>query len=230
MKGDALIETALPSAVPQIESSGREHPGTDAPVQQVFLVRHGETEWSLSGQHTGMTDLVLTEHGRETARQLEPLFARERFALVLTSPLRRARTTCTLAGLGEFCDPEWDLHEWDYGDFEGLTMSEIQARAPGWNLFTDGCPHGEGPDQVADRVDRVIERVRSARGHVALFAHGHVFRVLAARWIGLPASAGQHFLLDTLTLNILTYYHGIPAIKRWNTPIGAAAGDRLEDA
>jgi len=125
---------------------------------------------------------------------------------------------------------ESSRQEWDYGDFEGLTMSEIQARAPGWNLFTDGCPHGERPEQVAARVDQVIERVRSARGHVALFAHGHVFRVLAARWIGLPASAGQHFLLDTLTLNILTYYHGIPAIKRWNTPIGASAADGLEDA
>jgi probable phosphoglycerate mutase len=198
--------------------------------QQVFLVRHGETEWSLSGQHTGTTDVPLTEHGREMARRLEPVFAHEQLALVLTSPLRRARTTCALAGLSERCDTERDLREWDYGDFEGLTMNEIQARTPGWNLFRDGGPHGETPGQVAARADRVIERVRTIRGQVVVFAHGHILRVFAARWLGLPASAGEHFLLDTTTLNILTYYHGVPAIRQWNAPLGPSAADRLEDA
>ena len=230
MRADDSIETVTLAALPGADSASREGQSTAASVQQVFLVRHGETDWSLSGQHTGMTDLPLTEHGREAARRLEPIFARERLALVLTSPLRRARVTCALAGLSERCDTDWDLHEWDYGDFEGLTMSEIQARAPGWNLFTDGCPHGERPDQVGARVDRVIDRVRSVHGHVALFAHGHVFRVFAARWLGLAVAAGQHFLLDTATLNILTYYRDVPAIKRWNAPLDPPAVDRLEDA
>ena len=230
MNVDGLIEAASPSAVPQVKSSNRERTGTGTPVQQVFLVRHGETEWSLSGQHTGTTDVPLTEHGREMARRLEPVFAHEQLALVLTSPLRRARTTCALAGLSEQCDADWDLHEWDYGDFEGLTMNEIQARAPGWNLFRDGSPHGETPGQVAERADRVIEKVRAARGHVAVFAHGHILRVFAARWLGLAPSAGEFFLLDTTTLNILTYYHGVPAIRQWNAPLGPSAADRLEDA
>jgi probable phosphoglycerate mutase len=162
--------------------------------------------------------------------RLEPVFARERFALVLTSPLRRARVTCALAGLSERCDTDWDLREWDYGDFEGLTLNEIQARAPGWSLFRDGCPHGESPAQVAARVDRVIDRVRTVPGHVALFAHGHVFRVFGARWLGLAATAGEHFLLDTATLSILTYYRDVPAIKQWNAPLGPTAADRSEDA
>jgi len=160
------------------------------------------------------------------AKRLEPLFAHEQLALVLTSPLRRARTTCALAGLSERCDTDRDLREWDYGDFEGLTMDEIQARAPGWNLFTDGSPHGESPAQVAARADRVIERVRAVRGQAAVFAHGHILRVFVARWLGLDASAGEHFLLDTTTLNILSYYRGVPAIKQWNAPLGPWGGDR----
>ena len=189
------------------------------PAQQVYLIRHGETEWSLSGQHTGITDIPLTENGRRIAKLLAPALAKETFALVLTSPLERARRTCELAGLGERAEIDRDLMEWDYGKYEGLTPKEIHARAPGWMLFSDGCPGGETPEQVSARIDRVIARSSAAQGHVALFAHGHVFRVFAARWLGLPAAAGGHFLLDTATLNILSYYHGMPALKRWNASL-----------
>ena len=189
------------------------------PSQQIYLIRHGETEWSLSGQHTGTTDIPLTENGRKVARLLEPVLAKETFALVLTSPLERARETCELAGLGERAEIDSDLMEWNYGQYEGLTPKQIRAQAPEWMLFNDGCPGGESPEQVGARVDRVIARVRAVEGHVALFAHGHIFRVFAARWLGLPATAGCHFLLDTATLNILGYYRGIPAVKRWNAPL-----------
>jgi broad specificity phosphatase PhoE len=186
------------------------------PIQQVYLIRHGETEWSLSGQHTGVTDIPLTEKGRRVAKLLQPVLAKETFALVLTSPLERARKTCELAGLGAQAEIDRDLVEWNYGEYEGLTPKQIHAKTPGWMLFTNGCPGGESPGQVGDRVDRVIARVRAVKGYVALFAHGHIFRVFAARWLGLPATAGCHFLLDTATLNILSYYRGIPAVKRWN--------------
>jgi probable phosphoglycerate mutase len=188
-------------------------------TQLVCLVRHGETEWSLSGQHTGRTDIPLTENGRKVAKLLAPVLARETFALILTSPLARARTTCELADLAGRAEIDGDLMEWDYGEYEGLTPEQIHAKAPGWMLFTDGCPGGESPEQVGERVDRVIARARAVEGHVALFAHGHIFRVFAARWLGLPATAGCHFLLDTATLNVLSYYRGIPALKRWNVPI-----------
>ena len=186
------------------------------PIQQVYLVRHGETEWSLSGQQTGITDIPLTENGRKVAKLLEPVLAKETFALVLTSPLQRARKTCELAGLGERAEIDRDLMEWNYGEYEGLTPKQIHGQRPGWMVFSDGCPGGENPEQVGARVDRVIVRVRAVKGHVALFAHGHIFRVFAARWLGLPTAAGCHFLLDTATLNILSYYRGIPAVKRWN--------------
>ena len=189
------------------------------PSQQIYLIRHGETEWSLSGQHTGITDIPLTENGRKVAKLLEPVLAKETFALVLTSPLERARQTCELAGLGARAEIDSDLMEWNYGQYEGLTPKQIHAQAPEWMLFNDGCPGGESPEQVGARVDRVIARVRAVEGHVALFAHGHIFRVFAARWLGLPATAGCHFLLDTATLNILGYYRGIPAVKRWNAPL-----------
>lgn len=184
--------------------------------QQVYLIRHGETEWSLSGQHTGITDIPLTENGRKVAKRLEPVLAKETFALVLTSPLQRARETCELAGLGAGAEIDRDLMEWNYGEYEGLTSREIREKAPGWLLFNDGCPGGETPEQVGDRADRIIARARGDQGNVALFAHGHLLRVLAARWLGFPASAGRHFLLDTGTLNILSYYQGVPAIKGWN--------------
>jgi broad specificity phosphatase PhoE len=156
-------------------------------IQQIYLIRHGETEWSLSGQHTGITDIPLTENGREVAKLLEPVLAKETFALVLASPLERARKTCELAGFGERAEIDRDLMEWNYGAFEGLTPKQIHAQAPGWMLFRDGCPGGESPEQVGARADRVIARVRAVQGHAALFAHGHLFRVFAARWLGLPA-------------------------------------------
>lgn len=185
-------------------------------IQQVYLARHGETEWSLSGQHTGITDIPLTENGRNLAKRLAPVLATERFALVLTSPLERARKTCELAGLGARAEIDRDLMEWNYGEYEGLTPKQIDAQAPGWMIFTDGCPGGESPAQVSARADRLVARVRSVEGDVALFAHGHIFRVFAARWLGLPATAGCHFLLDTATLSILSYYRNLPAIRRWN--------------
>ena len=190
-------------------------------IQQVYLVRHGETEWSLSGQHTGITNLPLTEKGKRVAKLLQPVLAKETFALVLTSPLERARKTCELAGLGERAEIDRDLMEWNYGEYEGLTPKQIHVKRPGWILFSDGCPGGESSQQVGVRVDHVIARVRAAKGYVALFAHGHIFRVFAARWLGLPAAAGCHFLLDTATLNVLSYYRGIPAVKRWNAALVA---------
>lgn len=191
-------------------------------TKDVWLIRHGETEWSRSGQHTGRTDLPLTDTGRRAARALAPVLAGESFTLVLTSPLKRARETCELAGLGARVQVDPDLLEWNYGEFEGLTSAEIHARVPGWLIFTDGAPGGERPDDVGRRVDRVIARARAAPGNVAMFAHGHLLRVLAARWVGSPVAAGRHFLLDTATVNVLSAYREVPAIKRWNAPIGRA--------
>jgi broad specificity phosphatase PhoE len=185
-------------------------------AQQVYLVRHGETEWSVSGQHTGITDIPLTEDGRRRARALQSVFDRRNFPLVLVSPMRRARETCELAGLGRAARVDQDLMEWNYGDYEGLTSEQIHAKSPGWMIFRDGTPGGESPDQVGARVDRVIARVRAAEGDVALFAHGHFIRVFAARWIGLSPGAGSHFLLNTATVSILGYYGKVPAVKRWN--------------
>ena len=187
--------------------------------QTVYLLRHGETEWSLSGRHTGATDISLTENGRLAARVLKPILAQETFALVLSSPLHRARETCELAGLGNRAHLEPDLMEWNYGIYEGLTTEQIHQTRPGWSVFRDGCPGGESPEQVAARADRVIAKVRTAEADVALFAHGHILRVIAARWIDLPASHGEHFLLDTATLNVLGYYYDSPALKIWNAPI-----------
>jgi len=190
-----------------------------APSGEVFLVRHGETAWSLSGQHTGVTDIPLTENGRRAAMRLAPVLSRIRFSRVLSSPLQRARETCELVGLGDRMQIEPDLIEWNYGEYEGVTAEEIHRTTPGWMVFTDGAPGGESPDQVAKRVDRLIARVRAEPGRVALFGHGHVFRVFAARWIGLPIAHGRSFLLDTSTLNILGYYRGVPAVSCWNAPI-----------
>jgi probable phosphoglycerate mutase len=185
----------------------------------LFPIRHGETAWSLSGQHTGTTDIQLTDNGRRLALRLRPALAKEAFALFLVSPLQRARETCELAGFGDRAVVEPDLVEWNYGAYEGLTPKQIHGQAPGWLIFRDGCPGGETPDQVGARVDRVIARARAVEGDVALFAHGHVLRVLAARWLGLPAGAGQHFLLDTGTLSVLGYYRDIPAVRIWNGPL-----------
>jgi broad specificity phosphatase PhoE len=186
---------------------------------RVFAIRHGETAWSLSGQHTGTTDIPLTDNGRRLAARMGPVLGREVFALVLTSPLQRARETCELAGLGARAVLDPDLVEWNYGQYEGLTPEQINEKAPGWLIFRDGCPGGETPEQVGTRADRIIARARAASGDVVLFAHGHVLRVLVARWLGLSPAAGQHFLLDTGTLNVLGYYREIPAVKVWNAPL-----------
>jgi broad specificity phosphatase PhoE len=185
----------------------------------LFAIRHGETAWSLSGQHTGTTDIALTDNGRRVAQRMRPVLARNAFGLVLCSPMHRARETCKLAGFGDEAVIESDLMEWNYGDYEGLTTEQIHEAAPGWLIFRDGCPGGEAPAQVAARVDRVIARSRAAGGDIALFAHGHVLRVLVARWLGRPAGDGQHFLLDTGTLCVLGDYRGIPAVRVWNGPL-----------
>jgi probable phosphoglycerate mutase len=189
------------------------------PEQKVYLLRHGETEWSLNGRHTGVTDIPLTENGRKLARQLQPILAREKFVMVLTSPLQRARDTCELAGLGTLASVDRDLMEWNYGEYEGLTTDQIRQTRPDWSVFSDGCPGGESPLQVSVRADRIVSRVRTFDGNVALFSHGHILRVLAARWINLSASYGENFLLDTATLNVLGYYRESPAFKIWNAPL-----------
>lgn len=188
-------------------------------AQKVFLIRHGETEWSRRGRHTGTTDLPLTENGRAAAEALRPVLAPESFMAVLTSPLKRARETCELAGLGTKAQIDPDLMEWNYGAYEGRTTADIQAERPGWVIFRDGCPGGETPAQVAVRADRVIAKVRALDGDVALFSHGHFSRVFAARWIELPPAHGEHFLLDTSTLCVLGYYGAAPAIRIWNAPL-----------
>jgi broad specificity phosphatase PhoE len=185
----------------------------------VFAIRHGETAWSLTGQHTGTTDLPLTENGRWLAERMRPLLARNAFTLVLCSPMRRARETCALAGFGDKAVIDRDLVEWNYGEYEGLTLEQIRKFASGWLLFRDGCPGGESPDQVGVRVDRIIARSRAVDGDIALFAHGHLLRVFVARWIELPAGRGQHFQLDTGTLCVLDYYCATPAVRVWNRPI-----------
>jgi probable phosphoglycerate mutase len=161
----------------------------------------------------------LTDNGRRLAKRMRPVLAAEAFALVLCSPMQRARETCELAGLGDKAVIDFDLVEWNYGEYEGLTPKQVQETAPGWLIFRDGCPGGEAPEQVGARVDRVIARSRAVAGNTALFAHGHLLRVFAARWIGLPASGGQHFLLNTGTLCVLGYYHEIPAVRIWNGPL-----------
>jgi broad specificity phosphatase PhoE len=199
---------------------GRQHLNLLAePNVNVFAIRHGETAWSLNGQHTGKTDIPLTDNGRRLAARMRPVLAANPFGLVLCSPMRRARETCELAGFGERAIIDSDLVEWNYGKYEGLTAKQIDEVAPGWLIFRDGCPGGEAPEQVSARVDRVIARSRAVAGDTALFAHGHLLRVFAARWIGLPASGGQHFLLNTGTLSVLGYYHEIPAVRIWNRPL-----------
>lgn len=186
----------------------------------VYLIRHGETEWSLSGQYTGRADIPLTAHGEDEARELGLRIQGVPFAHVFTSPLKRAQQTCALAGLDTTPEVVPDLAEWDNGDDEGRTPEEVLSERPGWNLFRDGAPNGESPAQISDRADRVIERVRLLKGNVALFCHSHFGRVFAARWLGLPARHAQQFLLDTASLSVLCYEHDIPdepAIALWNS-------------
>jgi probable phosphoglycerate mutase len=183
-----------------------------------YLARHGETAWSLSGQHTGLTDLPLTEHGERNAARLRDRLSDIEFATVFTSPLQRAARTCQLAGFGDRAVVDSDLVEWNYGDYEGRRSAEIQAERPGWQLFRDGCPGGESPDDVAVRADRVVERVRSVNGNVLLFSSGHFLRVLAARWLTLPPSNGKYWMLSTASVSALGYEHGLyePAVRLWN--------------
>jgi broad specificity phosphatase PhoE len=186
---------------------------------EIVLVRHGETEWSRDGRHTGRTDIPLTEAGRAQAAQLgEPLSAWS-FARVLSSPLQRALDTCRLAGLGDRVDTTEDLLEWDYGEYEGVTTVEIRETRPRWYLWRDGCPGGEDAAAVGRRVDRVIAAVEDSDGDVALFAHGHVLRVLAARWIGLDPAGGGLLALGTGTVCVLGYERETRVVRRWNAPV-----------
>ena len=184
----------------------------------IYLARHGETAWSISGQHTGLTDLPLTERGERNARQLGQRLKALTFAKVFTSPLQRAARTCELAGFGTAAEIDRDLLEWNYGQYEGRRTVEIHAERPDWQLFRDGCPGGESPDQVGARADRLVRRLREIQGDVLLFSSGHFLRVLAARWIGLESAAGRLFLLSTASLSALGYEHNLsqPVIRFWN--------------
>ena len=185
----------------------------------LYLIRHGETAWSISGQHTGRTDIPLTAQGEQDARTLAEGLRAVRFSRVFTSPRQRARRTCELVGLDAATEIEPGLVEWDYGDYEGQRSVDIRKRRPDWNLFRDGCPHGESPADVSDRADRLITRLRALQGNIAVFSHGHFGRVLAARWIGLSVSQAQHFLLSTASLSILGYEQNSTkesAIVLWN--------------
>jgi probable phosphoglycerate mutase len=190
---------------------------------QIYLIRHGETEWAASGRHTGRTDIPLTQRGREQAVHLLPIFEDVSFEVILSSPLQRARQTAEIAGLVsrlEICD---DLMEWDYGDYEGLTTQEIRLQVPGWTVWTHPCPNGESGEAISQRVDRVIERIAKASGNVALFAHGHFLRLLASRWIEQSYDFGRYLQLGTSTLSILGLDRGSRLIRTWNGPLLTAA-------
>lgn len=183
---------------------------------EIFLVRHGETEWSKSGQHTSHTDLPLIEAGRERAKALGTELSGHAFELVLSSPLRRALETAELAGFGGRIEVTDDLREWEYGQYEGITTPQIRERNPGWNLWRDGCPDGESPEEIEARADRVLARIRELSGDVLVFAHGHILRVLSARWIGLPVSGGSRLALKAGALCVLGYERETEVIQRWN--------------
>jgi probable phosphoglycerate mutase len=183
----------------------------------VYLARHGETEWSKSGQHTGRTDIALTAKGEADAKKIGARLSSIAFSHVVSSPLQRARRTAELAGYAPEIEP--GLLEWNYGDYEGLKTAEIRNKRPGWDLFQDGCPGGESVQEVCDRVDRLVERLKGLSGNVALFAHGHILRVIAARWVGQPVAFGRALLLSTATVSILGFNHqemDEPAIRLWN--------------
>lgn len=195
--------------------------GVDKLVR-LYLIRHGETAWSLSGQHTGRTDVPLIEQGKRDARELAAPLSTVKFAHVFSSPLCRAQETCKLAGLDASMTIEPDLVEWDYGDYEGQRTIDVHKAQPAWNLFRDGCPHGESPAQIQLRADRLLSRLHALKGNVALFTHGHFGRVLAARWIGLPVQLAQHFLLSTTSCSILGFEHessAEPVITLWNATV-----------
>ena len=184
----------------------------------IYLARHGETAWSATDQHTGVTDLPLTERGARNAVRLGERLAGSVFAKVLRSPLQRATRTCELAGFGGVAQVDRGLVEWNYGDYEGLRTVEIHAKRPDWELFRDGCPNGESPEQVGDRADRVVNRVRAIKGNVLIFSSGHFLRVFAARWLGLEPAAGKYLMLNTASLSALSYEHEMshPVIQFWN--------------
>lgn len=192
---------------------------SDTPLEaghDLYVIRHGATEWSVDGRHTGRTDLPLLPEGEDQARATGRLLAGHRFALVLTSPLQRARRTCELAGLAEHAIVDDDLREWDYGTYEGLTTTEIGEQVPDWTVWTGCCPSGETIEQVAARADRVVARARAASGDVVVFAHGHILRVLTARWCELDPVEGRRFVLQTASLCQLGWEHGSPGVLRWN--------------
>ncbi len=184
----------------------------------LYLARHGETAWSLSGQHTGTTDLPLTEAGERHAGQLGQRLKGLRFAKIMTSPLQRAARTCELAGFGTAAEVETDLLEWNYGRYEGRTSADIHAEAPGWELFRDGCPEGESPEQVGARADRVVRKARAVEGNVLVFSSGHILRMVGARWLGLEPGAGRYLYLGTASLSALGYEHtrSKPVIQLWD--------------
>ncbi|MGO9203655.1 MAG: histidine phosphatase family protein [Limisphaerales bacterium] len=184
----------------------------------IYLARHGETAWSLTGQHTGRTDLPLTERGERNARRLGERLAGLRFAKVFTSPSQRAVRTCELAGFGTAAEVDPDLVEWNYGDYEGLRTVQIQAKRPDWQLFCDGCPNGESPGQIGARADRAVSRLREIEGDVLIFSSGHFLRVLAGRWLDLEPAAGRFFMLRTASLSALGYENNLsrPVIQFWD--------------
>jgi broad specificity phosphatase PhoE len=186
---------------------------------EVVLVRHGETEWSRDLRHTGRTDVPLTDAGRREARQLRGALANRNFARVLTSPLQRAVETCRLAGLEDAAETTDVLLEWDYGEYEGITTKQVRARRPGWFLWRDGCPGGETAADVGARVDPLVDGLAALDGDVALFSHGHVLRVLTARWLALSPESGALFALGTGTLSILGFEREVRVIRRWNAPV-----------
>jgi broad specificity phosphatase PhoE len=187
-------------------------------LPSLYLARHGETAWSLTGQHTGLTDLPLTERGENNARRLGERLAGLTFAKVFTSPLQRAARTCELAGFGAVAETDGELVEWNYGQYEGLRTAEIHGGRPDWQLFRDGCPGGESPEQIGARADHVLNHLRPIQGDVLVFSSGHFLRVLAARWLGLEPAAGQLFLLSTASLSVLGYENNLsqPVIRLWN--------------
>jgi probable phosphoglycerate mutase len=184
----------------------------------VYLARHGETAWTLSGQHTGRTDLPLTERGERNARRLEERLRGLSFAKVFTSPLQRATRTCELAGFGAVAEIDRDLLEWNYGEYEGRRTADIHKERPDWQLFRDGCPGGESPNEVGTRADRMVKRVRAVEGDVLAFSSAHFLRVFAARWLGLDAAFGRYFLLSTASVSALGYEHNLsePVIRLWD--------------
>jgi broad specificity phosphatase PhoE len=211
----------VPSGTPTSAPDGDGAPRDRA---RLVVVRHGATEWSRSGRHTGRTDVPLLAEGRTEAEELGRRLAGHVFTMVLTSPLRRARETCELAGFGsqaETCD---DLREWDYGEYEGRTTDEIRARRPGWSVWTDGAPGGETADDVGRRADHVVAEARRSTGDVLAFAHAHLLRVVGARWVGLPPVAGGLFTLAPATISVLGWDRDVAVITRWND----AAGDPLD--